>query len=66
MKGHKKSKNEDVDNLTDNQSGEEDPVKIQQTLNSLKTGQSVLIKIKSIQYEQNNLFIIASFVKCLE
>ncbi len=35
-------------------------------LNNLAIGQDVLIKIKSIQYEQNNLFLIASFVKILQ
>jgi hypothetical protein len=35
-------------------------------LNSLFIGQEVLIKIKSIQYEENNnLFIVANFVKAL-
>ena len=52
--------------MDDDETGEEDPLKIQEAFNSLKTGQSVLIKIKSIQYEQNNLFIVASFVKSLE
>jgi hypothetical protein len=35
-------------------------------LNSLAIGQNILVKIKSIQYEQNNLFLVATFVKPLE
>ncbi len=34
-------------------------------INSLKIGSNVLIKIKSIQYEHNSLFLIASFVDLL-
>jgi hypothetical protein len=35
-------------------------------INGLKIGNNVLIKIKSIQYEHNNLFLVASFVDLLE
>jgi len=66
LKELSKPKNEDADHEENNESGEEDPIKIQKEINGLKTGQNILIKIKSIQYEQNNLFIVASFVKCLE
>ena len=46
---------------------EEESKQIQsEDLQNLDIGQEILIKIKTIKYEQNNdLFIVASFVKSL-
>lgn len=52
-------------NLNNSNSQEVDPVQ-DDDLSNLYIGQNILIKIKSIQYEQNNLFIVATFVKSLE
>lgn len=43
---------------------EEESNQIREEVKNLSIGQEILIKIKSIKYEQNkNLFIVASFVK---
>ena len=54
--------------INDKSGGEEtdESKQISADLHSLELGQDILIKIKTIKYEQNNnLFIIASFVKSL-
>lgn len=62
--GAKKSDGEET--ATDGEESEESKQIQSEDLQNLDIGQEILIKIKTIKYEQNNdLFIIASFVKSL-
>lgn len=52
-----------VKNSKKSESTEE--ISIENSLNSLSIGDNILIKIKNIQYETDNIFIIATFHKTL-
>ena len=65
VKPHTQLKNEDASD-NDKEMQEDEFIQSQEALKTLTIGQNILIKIKSMQYEQNNLFLVASFVKCLE
>ncbi len=49
-------------------SKESDHIKdeLNESLNNLKVGQNILIKINNIKYEQNDLFLIADYYSSYE